>query len=149
MRIATISRLNALGLLAASAIALASCASGSADPRQEALDSLYGVGQNDAFGARQDAASLRAAAQPAAGPLTARQQNTLDREYSVGQNTDFGANHTDDAVLAQRDDAARLAATVPMVAGKRDVVGDGGAQDALAHEMYPLGTSINDFGGRN
>lgn len=126
-------------------LALAGCATGPADP---AADAMYHVGQNDAFGATQDDASLRAAAEPAAAPLTAEQQRTLDKEYSVGANDAFGATHTADAIAAQRD-YGRVVSSVPMVAGKRDILGDGGAQDALAKQMYPLGTSLNDFGGKN
>jgi hypothetical protein len=126
-------------------LALAGCASAPTDP---AADAMYHVGQNDAFGAAQDDASLRAAAQPAAAPLTAEQQSTLDKEYAVGENDAFGAAHTADAIAAQRD-YGRVVSTVPMVAGKRDILGDGGAQDALAKETYPLGTSLNDFGGKN
>jgi hypothetical protein len=126
-------------------LALAGCATGPTDP---ALDAMYHVGQNDAFGATQDDASLHAAAQPPAAPLTAEQQGTLDKQYAVGRNDAFGATRTTQAITAQRD-YGRVVATVPMVAGKRDILGDGGAQDALAKQMYPLGTSLNDFGGKN
>lgn len=149
MRSPIVSRLTPMIVLAASGLALAACAGGPADPHQQALDAMYNVGQNNAFGAGQDADSLRAAAQPAAtAPLTAEQQKTLDGDFHVGQNNAFGATHSTDAIMAQRD-YGRLAATVPMVGGKRDLVGDGGAQDAMAKEMYPLGTSVDDFGGHN
>jgi hypothetical protein len=36
----------------------------------------------------------------------------------------------------------RLDATVPIVGGKRDVVGAGGAQDALAREIYQPGQTV-------
>lgn len=149
MRTRLVSPLNALAMLAASGLALAACAAGPADPNQQALNAIYHVGQNNDFGAAQDDASRLAATQPPSAPLTAEQRNTLDREFNVGQNNAFGAAQTDATVVAQRDYAARVAATVPMVGGKRDILGDGGAQDAMAQQMFPLGTSINDFGGRN
>jgi hypothetical protein len=148
MRTRIVSPLSLSVMLAVSGLALASCASGPTDPNTQTLNSMYHVGQNDAFGAAQDSASLHAAAQPPSAPLTAEQKSTLDKEFAVGQNDAFGATHTSDAIVAQRD-YSRLAATVPMVGGKRDLLGDGGAQDAMAKQMFPLGTSINDFGGRN
>jgi hypothetical protein len=30
-------------------------------------------------------------------------------------------------------------------AGKRDLLGDGGHQDAIARQMFPLGTAANDW----
>jgi hypothetical protein len=148
MRTRFASPLTLTVMLAASGLALASCAAGTPDPNSQTLNSMYHVGQNDAFGATQDDAALHAAAQPPAAALTAEQQGTLDKEYAVGQNDAFGATHTADSIVAQRD-YSRLAATVPMVGGKRDLLGDGGAQDAMAKQMFPLGTSVNDFGGRN
>ncbi len=142
------SRPGILVMLALSGLALAGCATGPADPNRQALDALYHVGQNDAFGAAQDDATLRAAAQPPAAPLTAEQQKALDKEFAVGQNDAFGATQTTVPIVAQRD-YGRVAATVPMVGGRRDLLGDGGAQDALARQMFPLGTSADDFGGKN
>ncbi|MGO8917008.1 MAG: hypothetical protein ACLQJR_13980 [Stellaceae bacterium] len=149
MRTRFISSPSVLVVLAASGLALAACSSGPTDPNRQALDAIYHIGQNDAFGAAQDDATLRAAAQPPAAPLTAEQKSTLDKDFNVGQNDAFGAAHSDDAIVAQQNYAAHVAATVPMVNGKRDLLGDGGAQDAMAKQMFPLGTSAEDFGGKN
>ncbi|MGO8915871.1 MAG: hypothetical protein ACLQJR_08190 [Stellaceae bacterium] len=149
MRTRFISPPSVLVMLAAAGLALAACSTGAADPNRQALDAMYHVGQNDAFGAAQDDATLPAAAQPPTAPLTAEQRGTLDKDFNVGQNDAFGATHTTDSIVAQQNYAAHVAATVPMVGGKRDLLGDGGAQDAMARQMFPLGTSINDFGGKN
>jgi hypothetical protein len=49
-----------------------------------------------------------------------------------------------DAAKSQED--ARLASTVPTVAGKRDVVGAGGHQDELNRLIYQPGHTVG-FGG--
>ena len=136
---------NPLVVLAVSGLALAACASSAENPQTRELNAMYHVGQNNDFGAAQDAESLRAAAMPPSAPLTAEQRNTLDQEFNVGQNTAFGAEHSDDSLVAQREYNAMVAGTVPMVNGKRDLLGDGGAQDALARKMFPLGTSANNY----
>jgi hypothetical protein len=120
--------------------------------QQANLEQIYHVGQNNDFGAQQDAVVRRAAAAPSSAPLTAAQQNALNKEFRVGQNNDFGAGQDSQPVLSQRNYQSRVASTVPMVGGKRDLLGGGGQQDELANEIYQPGRN-NDFGansgGRN
>jgi len=89
---------------------------------------------------------LRAARAAPVATLTAEQRQTLDAEFRIGQNNDFGAasaRRPEQAII----DYPRVASTVPMVGGKRDLLGDGGAQDELARQMFPLGAA--PVGGGN
>ena len=104
-----------------------------------AAEQLYHTGQNDAFGAQQDAAVRSAATAPRGAALTAEQQKTLGETFRVGQNNDFGADRTSQPMQALQDYQSRLASTVPMVGGKRDIVGAGGQQDTLARDIYTPG----------
>jgi hypothetical protein len=116
--------------------------------QQANLEQIYHVGQNSDFGAQQDAAVRGAAAAPSSAPLTAAQQKALNKEFRVGQNNDFGADQNSQSVLSQRSYQSRVASTVPMVGGKRDLVGGGGQQDELANEIYQPGQN-NDFGANS
>ena len=107
--------------------------------QQANLEQIYQVGQNNDFGAQQDAAGRRAAAAPNTAPLTAAQQKALTEEFRVGQNDDFGAGRASQPGLSQRDYQSRVASTVPMVGGKRDLVGADGQQNELAREIYTPG----------
>jgi hypothetical protein len=113
--------------------------------QQANLEQIYHVGQNEDFGAQQDAAVRGAAAASRSAPLTVAQQNALNREFRVGQNNDFGAHQDSQSVQSQLNYRSRVASTVPMVGGKRDLVGARGQQDELANEIYQPGRN-NDFG---
>lgn len=116
--------------------------------QQANLEQIYHVGQNNDFGAQQDTAVRRAAAAPSSTQLTAAQQNALNKAFRVGQNNDFGADHDSQSVLSQQNYQSRVASTVPMVGGKRDLVGGGGQQDELANEIYQPGLNT-DFGANS
>jgi hypothetical protein len=116
--------------------------------QQANLEQIYHVGQNNDFGTQRDAAVRRAAAAPSSAPLTAAQQNALNKEFKVGQNSDFGADKDSQSLRSQRNYQSRVASTVPMVGGKRDLVGGGGQQDELANEIYQPGQN-NDFGANS
>jgi hypothetical protein len=129
------------------AIAAASCSSGRSSPVAY-LDQVYRPGQNTDFGAQQESVARRAASTlPTGAPLTAEQRRSLDRIYAVGQSTDFGADHAQQPVAALRDVQSRFASTVPMVAGKPDLVGGGGPQDDLAKQIYHTGHDITEMLG--
>lgn len=98
------------------------------------------AGQSDAFGSQQQNAALRAAQGSSATTLTAEQRGTLNDAFKVGQNDAFGSSRASERALSAQDYQAHLASTVPMVAGKRDVVGAGGHQDTLANEIYQPGS---------
>jgi hypothetical protein len=100
---------------------------------------IYHAGQNNDFGAQQDAAVRAASAAPAVAPLTAAQRKVVDDAFQVGRNNDFGSGMAQQPVYAQRDVQSRFASTVPMVQGKPDVVGAGGPQDDLAQQIYTPG----------
>jgi hypothetical protein len=125
---------------AAFALAILVPAGSTAFAQQATLDHVYHPGINDAFGAQSEQQILRAArAAPATAPLTAEQRQVLDKEFKVGENGAFGAaSAPQPAQLA--DEYARTASTVPIVGGKRDLVGAGGAQDDLARVIYQPGT---------
>jgi hypothetical protein len=126
-------------------VSVASCASGPS--QQSYLDQIYQPGRDDAFGAQTQDQIVQAARMRADAPLTAEQQRSLDQAYRTGQNNDFGAGQTQQPVLAQRDYQSRLAAGVPMVGGKPDLVGNGGPQDNLAREIYTPGHDITEMLG--
>lgn len=132
LRLATATAGVALGLaLAAPAIA-----------QQAELEQLYHAGEYDAFGAQHDA-SLRSARSAQSAPLTAAQRDALESEYRTGQESSFDAGQTTQPLYALRDYKARVvASTVPMVGGKRDLIGDHGAQDALADQIYRPGSRM-------
>ena len=129
------------------AVPVASCASGPPSKESYLDQMIHHPGQNDAFGAQTQGQVLRAAGMPAAPPLTAEQRKSLDSTYRVGQNNDFGAGQTQQPVLAQRDYQSRLAAGVPTVGGKPDLVGGGGPQDDLARQIYHTGHDVTEMLG--
>jgi hypothetical protein len=107
--------------------------------QQTNLEQIYAVGQNNDFGAQQDAAAHRAAAAVSTALPTAAQQKTLTEQFRVGQNNDFGTGRASEPTLSPEDYQSRLASTVPMVGGKPDLVGAGGRQEELAREIYTPG----------
>lgn len=135
---------NSLRLATAAAgiaLALASAAPGIACAQPVDLQKLYHTGENDDFGARHDA-SLRAARSARAAPLTATQRNAQQSAYRTGQETSFDAGQTAQALVAAGAANAQVASTAPTAGGKRDIIGDHGAQDALAREIYQPGSRM-------
>jgi hypothetical protein len=133
IRFVTLARAAAL-----SASFLTPVASG-AWAQQTKLEQIYRVGQNNDFGAQQDAAVRRAAAAASTALPIAAQQKTLTEQFRVGQNNDFGAGRASEPTLTPQEYQSRIASTVPMVGGKPDLVGAGGRQDELAREIYTPG----------
>lgn len=135
---------NSLRLATAAAglaFGLAFAVPGAALAQPVDLQKLYHTGENDDFGAQHDA-SLRTARSVRSDALTASQREALESEYRTGQETSFDAGQTSQPLVAQRAYDARVASTVPSVGGKRDLIGDHGAQDALANEIYQPGSRM-------
>lgn len=133
LRLATAAAGLALGLTLA--------APGAALAQQVDLQKLYHTGENDDFGAQHDA-SLRTARSVRSDALTAAQRDALESQYRTGQETSFDAGQAAQPLVAQRAYDARVASTAPTVGGKPDIIGDHGAQDALANEIYQPGSRM-------
>jgi hypothetical protein len=131
-------RITAVARAAALSVALLVPAASGAFAQQSTLEQIYQPGGDNAFGAQSQRQVLRAARSAPTAPLTAEQRRDLDREFKTGQNGDFGANAPQPSQLIE--EYSRTASTVPMVGGKRDVVGAGGHQDELAREIYQPGS---------
>jgi hypothetical protein len=102
-------------------------AASTAFAQQADLNGLYHTGQNNDFGARQDASVLRAAkAAPSTVQLTAEQRKTLNDEFRVGQNNDFGAGRGSASALSSREYHSRIASTVTTIG----TVGDGSTTES-------------------
>ena len=129
--------------LAGAALALAFAAPASsaafAQPSEAQLQQIYHTGQYDAFGAQHDY-SIRAARSARSPGLTADQRAPLQSEYRTGEESSFDAGQTTEPLMVLRDYPSRVASTVPMVNGHRDLIGDHGPQDALANEIYQPGS---------
>ena len=71
-----------------------------------------------------------------------------DGDFNISRdNIDLQSAATGSPFKSVRDAARqreydRLASTVPMVGGKRDLVGNGGHQDNLANEIYQPGHTV-------
>lgn len=111
-----------------------------AQSTEQQQQEIYHTGENDAFGAQHDYSLQAARSARSPAPLTAEQRGMLESEYRTGQENSFDAGLTTRPVVAQRDYQARLASTVPMVGGARDLIGQHGAQDALANQIYQPGS---------
>jgi hypothetical protein len=135
-------RITAMARAAALSVALLVPAASGAFAQQSTLEQIYQPGVNNAFGAQSEKQILRAArAAPAAPALTAEQRRVLEKEFKTGQNDAFGAaSAPQPSQLIQ--EYSHTASTVPIVGGKRDLVGDGGHQDELAREIYRPGSPL-------
>jgi hypothetical protein len=134
--------LTALARAAALAAALLVPAASGSLAQQADLNEIYHPGVNDNFGALSERQILHAAAAaPDKAALAVEQRRALENEFRTGQNNAFGeANAPQPAQLIQ--EYARTASTVPVVGGKRDLVGNGGSQDELAREIYQPGSHL-------
>jgi hypothetical protein len=132
-------RITAMARVAALSVALLVPAASGAFAQQSTLEQIYQPGVNNAFGAQSERQVLRAAQAPATAPLTAEQRRGLEKEFKTGQNDAFGAASAPQPTQLIQE-YSRTASTVPVVGGKRDLVGDGGYQDELAREIYQPGS---------
>jgi hypothetical protein len=110
-----------------------------------ALQQMYHTGQNDDFGAQHDL-SISAARSVSAEPLSPADRAMLQSEYQRGNENAFTPGVTGPALTAQRrDDRSPLASNAPMVAGKPDLVGEHGSQDAIANQIYQPGSRLSGW----
>jgi hypothetical protein len=116
-------RFASLGWVATLALALAPVAH---------ADDEYGTGHN--------AVIAQAASSQSAPSLSARQVEQLNDAFKVGQNDAFGGARSSQLAPVPQGSDSRLASTSRTISGKADVVGAGGAQDALANEIYQPGS---------
>ena len=122
-------------------------------PRKEGLTAMSTLFRFSTIVARA-AVSLSLAASAAAcasGPASdgsTGNQAYLDQIYRPGEYDAFGAQTQDQIVRDARSyPSSRLAAGVPMVSGKPDILGNGGPQDDLARETYEPGHDITEMLG--
>ncbi len=127
------------GAALALAVALPASSAAFAQSSQAQLQQLYHAGQYDAFGAQHDY-SIRAARSARSPGLTANQRAPLESEYRTGEESSFDAGQTSGPLTALRGYSSRVASSVPMVNGHRDLIGDHGPQDALANQIYQPGS---------
>ena len=118
--------LTALSVVAALAVAPSAFAQ-SADKFQDGSSTAYRENV-----VRQSAGSSQAAAQSSTFQDVS---STAYRENVVRQSAGTAAGAQD----------SRYASTVPMVNGKPDVVGTGGAQDDLAKQIYQPGGRLSGY----
>lgn len=124
-----ISRLSSLARVATLALALAPIA---------------GVAYaDDEYDTGHAAVIAQAASSPHAAPLSSSQVAKLDGVFKVGQNDAFGGATSSQLSPVPQSTPSRLASMSRTISGKVDVVGAGGAQDALAVEIYHPGTGTD------
>ena len=96
---------------------------------------------DDEYGTGHEAVIQQAAASPHSAPLSVAQRDALNDAFKVGQNDAFGGARSSQLAPSSESYTGRIASTG--MAGKRDVVGMGGAQDALATEIYHPGSGTD------
>ncbi|HET7594832.1 MAG TPA: hypothetical protein VFK49_05215 [Stellaceae bacterium] len=109
-----------------------------------ALAPIAGVAYaDDEYGTGHAAVIAQAASSQPTAPLTAAQVAQLNDVFKVGQNDAFGGARSSQLAPVPQATASRLASMSRTVDGKIDVVGAGGAQDALAVEIYHPGSGTD------
>jgi hypothetical protein len=121
--------LSSLARIATLSLVLAAPFAGSA-----LADDEYGTGHAAVIG-------QAAASQPSA-PLNAAQVAALNDAFKVGQNDAFGGARSSQLAPVSLGSWSRLASMSRSI-GQTDLVGSGGAQDALAVEIYHPGSGTD------
>jgi hypothetical protein len=98
---------------------------------------------DDEYGTGHEAVVAQAASSQRTAPLSAEQVAKLDNVFKVGQNDAFGGATSSQLAPVAQGNASRLASLSRTISGKVDVVGAGGAQDALAIEIYHPGSGTD------
>jgi len=98
---------------------------------------------DDEYGTGHAAVIAQAAASQPAAPLSADQVATLSNAFKVGQNDAFGGARSSQLAPVPQASPSRLASMSHTISGKVDLVGAGGAQDALAVEIYHPGSGTD------
>ena len=109
-----------------------------------ALAPIAGVAYaDDEYGTGHAAVIAQAASSQPAAPLTAAQVAQLNDVFKVGQNDAFGGARSSQLAPVPQATPSRLASMSRTIDGRVDVVGAGGAQDALAVEIYHPGSGTD------
>jgi len=98
---------------------------------------------DDEYGTQHETVVSQAASSIPSAPLSVAQSNALSDAFKVGQNDAFGAARSSQLAPAAQSYMGRLASSAAAVNGKRDLVGAGGAQDALANAIYQPGSGTD------
>ena len=98
---------------------------------------------DDEYATGHAAVIAQAASSQPAAPLSAGQVAQLNDVFKVGQNDAFGAARSSQLAPVPQGSASRLASMSRTIGGKVDLVGAGGAQDALAAEIYHPGSGTD------
>jgi hypothetical protein len=122
-------RLSSLARIATLSLALAAPFAGAAF-----ADDEYGTGHAAVI-------AQAAASQPSA-KLNAAQAATLDDAFKVGQNDAFGGARSSQLAPVALGSPSRVASLSHKIV-RTDLVGSGGAQDALAVEIYHPGSGTD------
>jgi hypothetical protein len=93
---------------------------------------------DDEYGTGHETVIRQAAASSPSTALSVAQVKALDETFKVGQNDAFGASRSSQLAPSAESYTGKVASTT--LAGKRDVVGAGGAQDALATQIFHPGS---------
>lgn len=98
---------------------------------------------NDEYGTGHEAVIAQAASSQPSAPLSAAQVAQLNDAFKVGQNDAFGGARSSQLAPVPQSTPSRLASLSRTIAGKADVVGAGGGQDALAQQIYHPGSGTD------
>jgi|SRR6185437_775790 hypothetical protein len=97
---------------------------------------------DDEYGTGHAAVIAQAASSQHAAPLSADQVAKLNNDFKVGQNDAFGGARSSQLAPVTLGSPSRLASMGHSV-GSTDLVGSGGAQDALAVSIYHPGSGTD------
>ena len=108
-----------------------------------ALAPLAGVAYaDDEYNTGHAAVIAQAALSQPAAPLSANQVATLNDAFKVGQNDAFGGATSSQLAPVTLGSPSRVA-SLSRTIGQTDLVGSGGAQDALAVAIYHPGSGTD------
>ncbi|HEX7967703.1 MAG TPA: hypothetical protein VF502_05750 [Stellaceae bacterium] len=96
---------------------------------------------DDEYGTGHETVIRQAAASHPSASLSVAQTRALDEAFKVGQNDAFGASRSSQLAPSVESYTGKVASIA--LAGKRDVVGAGGAQDALANQIFHPGSGTD------
>ena len=97
---------------------------------------------DDEYGSGHSAVIAQAATSQHAAPLSTAQVAALDNAFKVGQNDAFGGARASQLAPVTLGSPSRLASMGHSI-GSTDLVGSGGAQDALAVSIYHPGSGTD------
>ncbi len=96
---------------------------------------------DDEYGTGHDSVIRQAAVSTPSAPLNVAQTQALENQFKVGQNDAFGGSRSSQLAPSAESYTGKIASTG--LAGKRDVVGAGGEQDALATVIFHPGSGTD------